>query len=268
MLDNRHLGIESSLNFHQADTEIINKGSYRVVRTKSRPHFFWGNYLIFSESPSETNYENWIEKYNSEFNSEEQGFITITWSSSELGNPKIFLKNGFEIETQEVLRLNKLIIPEKLNPHVQVRIINKEDEWNQLKKTQWIKNWPLKQPQEQFLENKILTYRRLQDQGFGFRYGAFIDDDLVGDLGIYYRNKIARFNNVFTHHQHYNKGICRTLVYKSVQLSIENNLADEFVMQATETEYAKTIYKKIGFELYGKSHDMTWISEKWKKDVK
>ncbi len=260
-----HLGTESSLNFHQVDGEVFERTHYRFVKTKNRPHFFWGNYMIFNEPPSVDGFQNWIDHYNLEFNSQEQGFITITWSCSDLGNPQKFLDFGFEIETQEVLRLKNITKPDKLNKHVEVRVIESDFDWNQVKKTQWIKNWPLKQDQEHFLENKIHTYKRLQDQGFGYRYGAFLGEKLVGDLGIYIKNRIARFNNVFTHCDFYNQGICRSLVYGSLKDILAKNLADEFIMQATESEYAKNIYKKIGFEVCEQSHDMTWMSDKWKE---
>ena len=115
---NRHLGVESSLNFHQVGGELINRKDYRVIKTKSRPHFFWGNYLIFNEVPRVENFNKWMDSYNSEFDSVEQGFITITWSSSDLGNPKKFLDFGFEIETQEVLKLVELVAPNGMNNKV------------------------------------------------------------------------------------------------------------------------------------------------------
>jgi predicted GNAT family N-acyltransferase len=261
---NTHLGTESSLSFHQADAEITAKQNYTVVRTPGRPHFFWGNFLIFHSVPNEANHTTWMENYRSEFNVDEQGFISITWNDSAIGNITQFLNNGFEIETQEVLRLESLTAPQAMNPSVKVRIIESENDWLQVKDTQWIKDWPLKQSQDEFVKNKILAYRRLQDQGFGYRFGAFIDSKLVGDLGLYSRNGIARFNNVCTHSTLYNQGICRTLVYGSLKIAMERKLAKEFVMQATETEYSKNIYKKIGFEVCGKSHDLTWMSDRWK----
>lgn len=255
----------SNLNFHQADADFISKPEgHLVVRTPSRPNFFWGNYICFPHPPTENDFENWMSHYKTEFNVNEQGYITMTWDSSEPGKLDAFTDFGFTIEEQLVLKLGQLKVPEKFNQNMEVRLIQTESDWSQLKETQWITNWPLIQSQHDFLANKIATYRRLQDRGFGQRIGAFENDVLVADLGIYWLDGIGRFNNICTHADHYNKGICRTLVYEASKWALSQPQMNQLIIEATQNEYAFKIYQKCGYEIIGKDFNLTWMSEKWK----
>jgi hypothetical protein len=255
----KHLGLKSSFIAGQLSSLITHKAGYSVVRTPSRPDFFWGNYLIFHEKPTQNNSLEWIDCYKGEFDLNKQRFMTITWDSSDKGDLSELVKLGFELETQEVLILEKIVKPEKMNTSIVVKIIESDSDWKQVKRTQWIHDWPLKEAQLPFLESKISAFRDLQNKNCGKRFGAYIGDKLVGDLGIYYQGKIARFSSVCTDKDYYNQGVCRTLVYSSIAQFQKIYDVDHFVMQATETEYAKNIYKKLGFTLWGYSHDLTWL---------
>jgi hypothetical protein len=254
-----HLGLKSNFIGVQLSSTVEFKDSYFVVRTPSRPDFFWGNYLIFNSLPSKETTEEWIKIYKEEFDLTKQRFMTMTWDSSEKGDLSALYDYGFKLETQQVLLLDNLIKPEKINSKVEVRVLKTESEWNQLKRTQWIHNWPLKEEQMPFLINKIKNFRELQDQGCGLRFGAFIENKLVGDLGIYFKDSVARFSSVCTDKEFYNQGVCRTLVYNSIIQFKKEFKVEHFIMQATDTEYAKNIYKKLGFSLWGYSHDLTWL---------
>jgi ribosomal protein S18 acetylase RimI-like enzyme len=89
--------------------------------------------------------------------------------------------------------------------------------------------------------------RRLADQGLGNWYGAYIDDILVGDLGLFRDGTIARFQDVGTEVEFRRRGICGTLVYEVSKRALESDDIETLVMVADENYHAARIYESVGF---------------------
>lgn len=104
----------------------------------------------------------------------------------------------------------------------------------------------------------MAEYREMSKAGMGFWFGAFVDSKLVGDLGIFYKNGIARYQNVETHPDHRKKGICGTLVYQSGTIALEDWGVEQLVMEADPEYLAARIYESVGFQRTESNFSLSW----------
>jgi len=101
-------------------------------------------------------------------------------------------------------------------------------------------------------------YRQMSEQGDGAWFGAFFGDRVVGDLGVFVRNGLGRFQSVGTHPDFRRQGICSTLVYQAALYAFSNFDAKILVIAADQNDYAYRIYESIGFSLTEQQVWLTW----------
>ena len=101
---------------------------------------------------------------------------------------------------------------------------------------------------EIFKRDQMQRYRQMTRDGRGFWFGAFLDNQLVAELGIFSDGKIGRFQQVGTHPDYRRRGICGTLVYQVSHFAFENMKVETLVMVADENYHAARIYESIGFQ--------------------
>jgi hypothetical protein len=100
-----------------------------------------------------------------------------------------------------------------------------------------------------------IAYRQLSDKGLRNWWGAFIDGEQVGRLGLFFFERVGRFQSVITAEHQRNKGVCKTLVAKVTKDTAE--LWDQLVMVADESHHALHIYEALGFRPQVCRHVMT-----------
>jgi len=239
--------------YHKHSGVLVEREDYHFVKTETRPSFFWGNYLIMRHAPGLGDYERWRSLYEQEFDSKQQGFMTFTWDEDAQGETADFVENGFDLTVNNVLCLNKLLAPTWFNDVVDIRPLASDWDW-----AQYVEVHPLEGPATlEFVQNEIREHREFIEKGISVRYGAFMGEQLVADLGILHENGIGRFNNVGTHLDYRRQGICRTLVYAVSQKMKEHNL-NKLVIVAEQDSIAERIYKSLGYEVVETSYELTW----------
>lgn len=107
----------------------------------------------------------------------------------------------------------------------------------------------------------MARYRQMARLGRGEWFGAFYQDRLVADLGLFCESGIARFQSVETHPDFRRRGICGALVYQASRYGLERLEADVLVMIADEHYFAAHIYETIGFKPAERQVGLEW-SEK------
>lgn len=224
-----------------------------VVETPDNPKFFWGNYLIFKGSPKLTSITHYMDCFEQHFkNNRNIGHIALTWDdincviSSELAAK--FAELEFEIDTTSVMTIQnispKLI---KLNG-IKVRKITSKLDWKKAQQLQTSIHNDFDPNQiYKMLEKRFEQYRHLIGSNNGEWFGAFRGDQLVGDLGIMFDDHVARFQNVKTHPDFRQQGICKALVNAAighVQKRVGNII---FVIEAESSGLTERIYQGFGF---------------------
>ena len=247
------LGYRTDLIFPKFDGEIIDRGAYLVILTPSNPTFYWGNFLLFPNPPGKDDFGNWkrifAEEIDSRLNVEHMAF---GWDSVEgqLGEVKPFLDEGFNLNQSVVLDTHQVKIPPKYNREVMIRPITEDWEWEQAIQNQIACRPPefSLQGYQVFKRGQMERYRQMTRAGLGVWVGAFLEKQLVADLGVFVTDKIGRFQQVETHPEYRRRGICGTLVYRASCYALEHMGVNTLVMVADENYHAAKIYESIGFK--------------------
>ena len=95
------------------------------------------------------------------------------------------------------------------------------------------------------------------DAGLGHWYRAFLDGELVGDMGIFVEDRLARCQAVGTATEHRRQGICGTLMYGACAHAFNEQGAEQVLLMADETYHAAGIYRTVGFRDTEKVRDLT-----------
>lgn len=103
----------------------------------------------------------------------------------------------------------------------------------------------------------------MSEAGLGNWFGAFIGEQLVGDLGIFHENGIGRYQNVGTHPNFRKQGICGTLVYQSGLIALRDYKIQYLVMEADPDYHAARIYESVGFKRNEENYALSW----WKRKI-
>jgi hypothetical protein len=263
----RSLGRRTDLIFAKFSGLVIDRGSYILVQTPSNPDYHWGNYIVFDQAPKKGSLRDWTTIFNKEFTyySEPHHYV-FTWDTGEhtKGEYQEFLDANFEIDSAIALSATTLTPPSHLNEHIQVRRISSDQDWADVVKLQTLCADPkfMDDDYEQFKRRQMNAYRKMSEAQMGSWFGAFIDDQLVGDLGIFYEGNVGRYQNVETHPSQRNRGICGTLVYKTGQLAFEEFGLDQLVMEADADYHAARIYESVGFKRTEVNHALSWWAGK------
>lgn len=262
------LGFRTELFFPQFDGHITDRGDYLVVLTPTNPTFFWGNFLLFAQAPRPGDFERWQTVFRREIgeqiNAHHMAFAwdTITGDAGEI---QPFLDNGFNFMESVVLTTRQVHPPPKLNHEVTVRPLGEDWEWAKALENQILCRDPdhSLEGYTLFKQQQMARYRAMARAGWGQWFGAFLDKQLVADLGLYCRDGIGRFQNVGTHPDFRRRGICGTLVYQAACYGFDTLKAQTLVMIADEHYHAAKIYESIGFSPTEHLVALDW----WEKDT-
>lgn len=246
----KSLGYQSDLLVLSFESDIIEHDDCIQVATPSNPSFYWGNFLIFPNKPSIDNFEIWTHRFKQLFPNAKH--ISLGWDAigDKAGDVSLYIKNGFELSELSVLTAkdNDLVEPKKDVINLTVRPLVTDEDWRKATDLQIECNedYP---PEEfdNFKKQQMLQHRKNSDAGFGHWYGAFINDELVADLGIYSGNGVSRFQSVETKKEYRRQGIAGQLVYHASRHVLSQHPSNTVVIVAETNEPAVLVYEGVGF---------------------
>ena len=254
--------------FHRFDGVVLDRGDYLVVKTPSNPGFFFGNFLLFFQAPQPGSLFRWKELFKKEFaDTPEVQHFTFLWDSPSegLGEVTEFGAEGFQVDFSVVLTARSVHKPQKLNSCITVRPISTDAEWREVIASQ-IRSKATEYEEimyREFKEKQMARYRTMSEQGMGHWFGAFLNEKLVGDLGIFQEGSLGRFQSVETHPDFRRQGICGRLVFESARYALNQMGVTDLVMVADENYHAAKIYESVGFAPSVKEYSAFW----WNKEL-
>jgi hypothetical protein len=250
---------------------IEDKGDYIVAESIGNPGYFWGNLLVMRNAPRDGDFQVWIKLFEKEFAHQPLiKHMTFGWDSPEAleGECQPFIREGFALEKSVVLTLreNGLIQPKHLCPELEIRTLRSDEEWEQAIQNQvTCREDSFKQ--EMYLPFKRIQmkkYRDMSEAGLGNWYGAFLNNELVADCGLFIFDKIGRFQAVGTHPEFRNRGICGNLIYQISQEAFLGKKVENVVMVADPEYHAARVYESVGFQPTENAIGMyRWPKEDW-----
>lgn len=248
------LGYKTDLFFPAFDGEIIDRGNYLVIRTPANPTFFWGNFLLFPAPPAQDDISLWRELFSDEIApaapSQHEAF---GWDSAsgQQGDVEPFVSAGFRLNRNVVMTTRDPRSPANMNKDVKIRALRLESELIQALDNQVICKEPEFDEAEhrEFRRRQMNRYREMSHAGLGEWYGAFLDEKLVADLGVFHADGIGRFQTIQTHPAFRRRGIGAALVTKSARLALDEHDLQQLVIVAEEGLAPQRLYESIGFEI-------------------
>jgi len=240
--------------FHEYNGSVTRKFGYHVIRTPTNPGFWFGNCILFKDAPGEDSFGNWLAVHKAEFG-DSVAHMTFGWESQSQGITREFEDRGFRLNRDVALRLGAYSPSERRNRAVEIRKIVDEREWRAVTKLQVQvdrEDFGFEGDDGVFRQTQEMAYKALSKKGRGDWWGAFLDDELVSSMGLFFDRdrKFGRFQNVATSAQHRSKGICATLLDEVSRYAFEEVEVGELVINTGDSEDnpAKRVYESLGFK--------------------
>lgn len=247
----RSLAWRTDLIFPAFDGEILDRGDYLVIRTPSNPTFYWGNFLLFGRPPAPGDDERWPRLFAQEIGTPPAvRHQTFGWDSpeGEIGTAPAFVAGGFRLLRSSVLTASAVTPPPR-PAAVTVRPLESDDDWRAATENQirCREEGHGEAGYRVFKEAEMKRFRAMSRAGLGAWFGAFLDDVLVADLGIFRSANLGRFQNVETHPDFRRRGFAGTLVYQAARHTLGRKGVETLVLVADAESDAERLYRSVGF---------------------
>jgi len=232
-------------------SKIEDRDYYKVISTPTNPKYHWGNFLLFKDSPTTDDHHKWQSLFKKEFASIAVEHMAFAWDSpiGEKGEIDGFLDDGFYFEYDDILTSTQVKLPPRINKEISIRPLHSDSDWRESAELNL-----LCAEHDQKLRDRpsVVTlmddFRYLAKKCKGAWMGAFIDDRLIGDMGIYEGGRsIGLISMVKTHPAFRERYVCSTLLYQTAMKAFEDFGYKKLVLVADTTGIAGKIYKKVGF---------------------
>jgi GNAT superfamily N-acetyltransferase len=259
-VDFRSLCIATDVDVLPNSAQVEQRETYVAIRTPSNPTYHWGNYLVFPDPPMDGCREAWEAAFRREITERNDGstHVAIAWDridGSEGAARSEFVEAGYDLD--RVVGLTAA--PGELRAHArasveaQVRALDPDGDaeaWAAVEELGMGSREP-SHPEEyhrEFLRKRMADRIERFRAGDGAWYGAWIDGELAGSLGIVVTAGRARFQAVETAERFRRRGVARKLVYDAAMDAAARFEIDHFVIGALEDYHALQLYTSLGFE--------------------
>lgn len=250
-----NLGLATDLLLHAEIGTVESRDEYIVVRTPDAPEYFFGNMLVLQQRPSVSDLKLLEHDFGQLIGTPPLiAHRTFVWpeSADSVVALDTFVEQGYDATVCRVLVAHPgAINPVATNSLVKVRPFALEQEWDDWSRMQLAAMPdPTDITSQRYITHQQRAYRSLIERGLGNWWGAFIGDEQVGSLGLFFLDGIGRFQTVITGAKHRNRNVCKTLMTEVIRLSAGRS--HRLVIVADETHHAGTIYEAMGFRQQGR----------------
>jgi GNAT superfamily N-acetyltransferase len=242
------------LIFLEFDGEVRDHGDHVVARTPTNPSYHWGNFVLFREPPGEGDLERWLDVFARGISDHQPtAHLAFGWdvTGDEPGEVGPFLERGMEYEAAPVMIASSLAPSARANDEVEVRALTTDAEWEAATMLQ-IASRDMRHglgAYTAFKRAQMARYRAMSEAGRGEWYGAFLGDELVGDMGLFHDGEgVARYQSVETAQARRRQGVCTRLLAEAArQGAARHGGFDQLVIVAEPGGPAARVYERAGF---------------------
>ena len=244
-----NLGYKTDLMLLSWDAVLTEHPDHITALTPTNPSYHWGNFILFDEPPRPETSARWLELFDAEIaRKQPTRHVAIGWTDEAPGDPSALVEHGLVPFDSVVLWAPRLTRPRHLRQDLEVRVLQTDEEWERACALQIMSrdaHYDLEGYTE-FKTAQMKRYRAIAERGHGAWFGAFIDDQLVGDMGIFARWGTARYQSVETHPDFRRQGICQTLLWRAAEWSSRRHEIEQIVIAAEPGAPAERIYRSVG----------------------
>lgn len=251
-VDIRGLGWRTDLALLEiSGSEIDDRGDHLVVRTPRNPTFWWGNFLLLADPPTDAaEAAHWLATFEQEFPRARHRTFALDGATPTLDGAARFAALGLEAEVSTVMTASAVHPPPRPNDEATYRPLESDADWaQQVELTMAGETIGYDRP---FCEARTVAHRSLVDAGHGQWWGAFEDGRLLSSMGLFTASPgLARFQTVKTHPDARGRGLAGTLVHRVSRFGLDSSPdglgAHTLVMVADPDYLAIRVYRSVGF---------------------
>lgn len=263
------LGDQSSLMLASLESELEDAGEFLCIRTPNNPSYMWGNYLHFRAPPTMDAHARWTALYRERF--PKPWFMTFSWPGGACFDERAldpFLAAGFFTEDATAFVAQKLHRPERFPAGLEVRPVLTDVEWLAVRDAHIRILCTSTDPNNDgvwFAHYRFQNFRRSAERGFGHTFAAYLDGQLIGQLGIFTRDGLARFQEVMVHPEARGRGLCRAMCFLAAQ-QIQAKFGPQNFVTVADDPMAIAAYRSIGFEPDTPTRGLRWYDSDLRPD--
>jgi ribosomal protein S18 acetylase RimI-like enzyme len=254
----RSLGFRTDLFLVAFDGVVEDKGRYLVVRTPTNPDFWWGNFLLYPDAPdaraaARGHDASWLDDHDREFPVAKARLFAWDRPDGAAGEIDGFLREGFALDDSVILTATAAAIhsPPKLAADVAVVPLATSADWEGAARALTAAFAPNRsgtlEDLRTFVDRQLTRYRAMQSTGVGQWFGAFVEGELAGSLGVVRHGELGRFQLVGTDPRFGRRGVCSTLVHHAARVATGELGVTTLVMAADAGYHAAKVYESVGF---------------------
>jgi ribosomal protein S18 acetylase RimI-like enzyme len=247
----QNLGLATDLLLHAEMGSVSHDEGYAIVRTQQAPEYFSGNMLVLSARPAKTDHQR-LEDDFARLIGGPPAIVhrSFAWpeDTGTIADLHSYADYGYEASMCSVLVAERdAVHAGEINTSVDVRLFDSDRDWQD-----WARLTLTDMPNPGSdaslgcVDFQRSAYRRLIERQFGNWWGAFIDGELVGSLGLFFFGRIGRFQSIVTREDQRNKRVCRTLLTEVIKRAA--GARDRLVIVADEGYHAIRLYESLGFK--------------------
>ena len=254
-----NLGLATDLLLHAEIGSVSHEDRYAVMRTPQAPEYFSGNLPVLAARPSQEDRQR-IEEDFARLIGTPPAIVhrSFAWPEADGGRVdwasdfEPYAAHGYEARVCSVLVAERNAVHSaSINEAVEVRLLDSDrdwDDWTRLSLADMPD--PESEVSLRCVDFQRSAYRGLIDRQWGNGWGAFIDGEMVGSLGLFFFGRIGRFQSIVTREDRRNQRICRTLLTEVVKRAA--GARDRLVIVADEAYHAIRLYESLGFVREGR----------------
>ena len=244
----RSLGYRTDLMIRVLEgSQVEDRGDYLIIRTPRNPTYWWGNFLLL-KAPKPGQAKRWVAAFTAEFPAARHmaiGVDVTEISAVEIGE---YVARNLRLERSSVLTAQELAEPQQPNRQAAYRELSGDDDWRRSADLRAVVNAGEPGSDPEFLHARVDAERALTEEGHGSWFGAFVDGDLVAQLGVITDGSgVARYQNVETHPAWRRRGLAGTLVWQAGRHALDTVGASTLVIVAEPLADAIRVYRTLGF---------------------
>jgi GNAT superfamily N-acetyltransferase len=244
----RSLGYRTDLMVRVLEgSQVEDRGEYLVIRTPHNPAYWWGNFLLLA-APRPGQAADWVARFGAEFPAARHVAIGIDVTEISAIDIGEYAAQDLRIERSSVLMAQDLTRPSRLNRQAEYRELSGDDDWRQSAELRAVVYPGEPGSDPEFLHAQVVAERALTEAGHGSWFGAFVDGNLVAQLGLITDGSgVARYQNVETHPDWRRRGLAGSLVWRAGQHGLDALGASTLVIVADPHAEAIRVYRTLGF---------------------
>lgn len=244
----RSLGYRTDLMIRVLEgSQVEDHGDHVVIRSPRNPSYWWGNFLLLAPSaPGPAS--RWVAAFATEFPAARH--IALGIDVTEIGAIDVgdYVAAGLRLERSAVLTAQELTQPPRPNVDAAYRELSGHGDWRRAAELRALVYAGEPGSDPEFMRARLDAERAVTEAGHGCWFGAFMDGELVAQLGLVTDGSgVARYQNVETHPGWRRRGLAGTLVWHAGQHGLEALGAATLVIVADPLADAIRVYRSVGF---------------------